>query len=89
LVITSGLRLEVVMGRRRRVKKSDGGELEINRQDVDASDDAFLLPSVVASDAGGAQQNVNTSDVGGAQQNVNTSDARGAQREVPNKMLVH
>jgi len=70
------------MGRRRRLKKSNGGELEINRQDLAASDEAFLLPSVAASDVGGAQQNVNTSDAGGAQQNVNTSNAGGAQQNV-------
>jgi hypothetical protein len=33
------------MGKRRRLKKSDGGELEVNMQDV-ASDEA-ILPSVV------------------------------------------
>jgi len=54
LVITSGLGLEVVMGRRRRLRKSDGGELEINRQDLARSDEAIFLPSVAASDAGGA-----------------------------------
>ncbi len=82
------------MGRRRRLRKSDGGELEINRQDLAASDEVILLPSVdvsneailfpyvVASDAGGAQQNVTTSDAGGAQQNVTTSDAGGAQQNV-------
>ncbi len=70
------------MGRRRRLKKSDGGELEINRQDLAASDEAIFFPSVDASDAGGAQQHVSTSDVGGAQQNVSTSDARGAQQNV-------
>jgi hypothetical protein len=58
------------MGRRRRLKKSDGGELKINRQDLAASDEAILLPSVAASNAGGAEQNVSTSDAGGAQQNV-------------------
>ncbi len=58
------------MGRRRRLKKSDDGELKINRQDLAASDEAVFLPSVAASDAGGAQQNVSTSDAGGAQQNV-------------------
>jgi len=66
LVITSGLELEVVMGRRRRLKKSDGGELEINRQDLAASDEAVFLPSVAASDTGGAQQHVSTSNAGSA-----------------------
>ncbi len=70
------------MGRRRRLKKSDGRELETNRQDlaasdeaillssVDVSDEAILLPYVAASDVGGAQQIVSTSDAGGAEQNV-------------------
>jgi hypothetical protein len=70
------------MGRRRRLNKNDGGELEINRQDLATLDEAILLPSVAvsdeailfpyvaASDAGGAQQIVSTSDAGGAQQNV-------------------
>jgi hypothetical protein len=82
------------MGRRRRLKKSDGGELEINRQDLTTSDEAILLPSVVvsneaiilpyvaASDAGGAQQNFITSNAGGAEQIVTTSYARGAEQNV-------
>jgi hypothetical protein len=37
------------MGRGRRLRKSGGGELEVNRQDVAASDEAFLLPNVVMS----------------------------------------
>jgi hypothetical protein len=41
--------LEVVMGRRRRLRKSGGGELEVNKQDVVASDEA-IPPSVVVSD---------------------------------------
>jgi hypothetical protein len=36
------------MGKRRRLRKSDGGELEVNMQDV-ASDEA-ILPSVVVAD---------------------------------------
>ncbi len=38
------------MGRRRRLRKSDGGELEINRQDLAASDEVILLPTVAISD---------------------------------------
>jgi hypothetical protein len=38
------LGLEVRMGKRRRLRKSGGGELEVNMQDV-ASDEA-ILPSV-------------------------------------------
>ncbi len=40
------LGLEVVMGRGRRLRKSGGGELEVNKQDVVASDEAILLPNV-------------------------------------------
>ncbi len=34
------------MGRGRRLRKSGGGELEVNKQDVVASDEAILLPNV-------------------------------------------
>jgi hypothetical protein len=37
------------MGRRRRLRKSGGGELEVNKQDVVASNEA-IPPSVVMSD---------------------------------------
>jgi hypothetical protein len=40
------LGLEVIMGRRRRLRKSGGGELEVNKQDVVASDEA-IPPSVI------------------------------------------
>jgi hypothetical protein len=40
--------LEVGMGKRRRLRKSGGGELEVNMQDV-ASDEA-ILPSVAEAD---------------------------------------
>ncbi len=36
------------MGKRKKLKKSDGGQLEINRQDLAASDEA-ILPNVVVS----------------------------------------
>ncbi len=38
------------MGRRRRLRKSDGGELEINRQDLAALDEAILLPTIAILD---------------------------------------
>jgi hypothetical protein len=44
------LGFEVVMGRERRLRKSGGGELEVNKQDVAASDEAILLPNVVVLD---------------------------------------
>ncbi len=37
------------MGRGRRLRKSDGGELEVNRQDYAASDEAIFLRNVVVS----------------------------------------
>jgi len=37
------------MGRRRRLRKSGGGELEVNKQDVVASDEA-IPPSVAVLD---------------------------------------
>jgi hypothetical protein len=37
------------MGRRRRLRKSNGGELEVNKQDVVVSDEA-IPPSVAVSD---------------------------------------
>ncbi len=37
------------MGRRRRLRKNGGGELEVNKQDVVASDEA-ILPNVAMSD---------------------------------------
>jgi hypothetical protein len=47
--VVFGLGLEVVMGRGRRLRKSDGGELEVNRQDYAASDEAIFLRNVVVS----------------------------------------
>jgi len=43
--VVFGLGLEVVMGRGRRLRKNGGGELEVNRQDYVASDEAILLPN--------------------------------------------
>jgi hypothetical protein len=63
------------MGRRRRLKKSDGGELEINRQDLAALDETISLPSVAVSDEGGAEQNV-------AKHNVGTSNEATDDRSV-------
>ncbi len=45
-----GLGLKVVMGRGRRLRKNGGGELEVNRQDYAATDEASLLPNVAMSD---------------------------------------
>jgi len=70
------------MGRRRRLKKSDGGELEINRQDLAASDEAMFLPSVVALDAGGAQVLLHQ------MREVPNKMLIHQMREVPSKMLI-
>ncbi len=45
-----GLGLEVVIGRGRRLRKSGGDELEVNRQDYATSDEAILLPNVTVLD---------------------------------------
>jgi hypothetical protein len=44
------LGLEVVMARGRRLRKSGGGELEVNKQNVIASNEAIILPNVVIGD---------------------------------------
>jgi hypothetical protein len=57
------------MGRRRRLRKSDGGELEVNKQNVLASDEAIppsvsvsneaiLLPYVAGGDEGVVESHV-------------------------------
>jgi len=85
--VVFGLRLEVVMGRGKRLRKSGGGELEVNRQDYASSDEAILLPNVVVSDeaillpyvAGGdeaiAEPHVVALDVAIVQQNIAALDA--------------
>ncbi len=44
------LGLEVVIGRGRRPRKSVGGELEVNKQDVAAANEGIVLLSVVVSE---------------------------------------
>jgi hypothetical protein len=48
--VVFSLGLEVVMARGRRLRKSGGGELEVNKQNVIVSDEAILLPNVDVSD---------------------------------------
>jgi len=48
--VVFGLGLEVVIGRGRRLRKSGGGELEVNRQDYATLDEAILLPNVTVLD---------------------------------------
>ncbi len=86
------------MVKRRRLRKSGGGELEVNMQDV-ASDEAILpsvvvlgetilLPYVGGGDEGVVEsqyfvkQNIDASDAGITQQNVVASDATITQQNV-------
>jgi hypothetical protein len=78
------------MGKRRRLRKSDGGQLEINRQDLAASDDAILpnvvvfyemilLPYITGGDESSAEpSHVVALDAGIVQQSTVASDAGGA-----------
>ncbi len=43
------LGLEVVMGRRRRLRKSGGGELEVNKQDVTSDEKDEDLQGIIRS----------------------------------------
>jgi hypothetical protein len=81
------------MGRGRRLRKSGGGELEVNKQDFDASNEAILpnfdmsdevifLAYVVGGDLEVVKPHVATSDAAIAQQNVAASDARIVQQNV-------
>ncbi len=74
------------MGKRKKLKKSDGGQLEINRQDlaasdeailpnVDASDEAILRPYIVGGYESSAEPHVVALNAGGAQENVVASNA--------------
>jgi hypothetical protein len=69
------------MGRRRRLRKSGGDELEVNKQDVVTSDEAvpasvamvneaILLPYVARGDEGVVESHVVVSDATITQQNV-------------------
>jgi hypothetical protein len=44
------LGLKVVMAKGRRLKKNGGGELEINKQNVAASDEVTIVPNVATRD---------------------------------------
>jgi len=50
------------MARRKRLRKSAGGELEMSKENGTASDDAILLPNVVVSDEAILLPNVAVSD---------------------------
>ncbi len=47
--MVSCLGLEVIMGKGRRLRKSVGGELEVNKQDA-ATDEGIVLSSVAVSE---------------------------------------
>jgi hypothetical protein len=72
--------LEVGMGKRRRLRKSGGGELEVNMQDV-ASDEA-ILPSVVVADVMILLPYVAGGDEGVVKSHVAASDATIIQQNV-------
>jgi hypothetical protein len=91
--VVFGLGLEVVMGKRRRLRKSDGGQLEINRQDlaasdeailpnVDVSDEVILLPYIAGGDESSAEPHVVALDATIVQQSTIASDAGGAQENI-------
>ncbi len=75
------LGLEVVIGRRRRLRKSGGGELEVNKQDVVASneaippsvavsDEVIILPYVAGGDEGVVESHVAALDAAIVEQNI-------------------
>ncbi len=77
------------MGKRRRLTKSDGGQLEINRQDLAAldeailpnvvvSDEVILLPHIARGDESSAEPHVAALDATIVQQSIVASDAEGA-----------
>jgi len=94
LVITGGgLGLKVVMGKRRRLRKSDSGQLQINRQDLAASDEAFLpnvadsdkvilLPYIAGGDESSAEPHVAALDAAIVQQSTLASDVGSAQENI-------
>jgi hypothetical protein len=43
------LRLKVIMARERRLKKNGGGEFEVHKQNVVASDEAIVEQNVITS----------------------------------------
>jgi hypothetical protein len=74
--------LGLTLNRGRRLKKSGGGELEINKQNVAALDEANVVPDVVAGDEVVAEPHVATSNAAIVEQNIAASDATIAQQNV-------
>jgi len=69
------LRLKVLMTRGRRLKKSGGGELEINMQNVVALDEAIVVRDVATGDEAVAEPHVVTLNAATIEQNIAASDA--------------
>ncbi len=76
------LGLKVVMARGRRLKKSGGGELEINKQNVIALDEATIVPDAIVGDEAGAEPHVVASNATIVEQNIVALDAAIAQQNV-------
>jgi hypothetical protein len=79
--VVFSLGLKVVMARGRRLRKSGGGELEVNKQNVIVLDEAILLPNVVilllnvaAGDEAVADPHVVALDAAIVEQNIAASD---------------
>jgi len=65
-----GFFFRVVMARGRRLRKSAGGELEMNKENGTASNDANILPNVVVSDEAILLSNITVSDEADVEQHV-------------------
>jgi len=76
------LGLKVVMATGRRLKKNGGGELEINKQNVVASDEGTVMPDVAAGDEAVAEPHVVALDATIVEQNIIALDAAIAQQNV-------
>jgi hypothetical protein len=81
------------MGRKRKLKKSGGGELEVNKQDVIESDEAIplsvvvldeaiLMPYVVGGDEGVVESHVTALDATIVEQNIVALDVAITQKNV-------
>jgi len=68
------LGLKVKMARGRRLKKSGGGELEINKQNVVALNEGTVVPDVVVGDEAVAEPHVIALDAAIVEQNIVASD---------------
>jgi hypothetical protein len=69
------LGLDIVMARGRRLRKSGDGELEVNKQNVAASDEAIVVPNVVVGDEAIVEPHVVALDASIVEQNIVASDA--------------